>query len=96
MSNGLQIPIVKLTVDFMQTAILQALDPGVLADQLKDSTKKALVELDFNAVAKNLIIRLVDEAFESDAVKEPIREWLRNKMAVEIKELLQGREGSEK
>jgi len=75
-TSGLEIPIVKLTVDHMQTVIMQALSPEVLAQQLDAACKKALCEINFEQIISDTVIRLADIAVNSDAVCEPLREYL--------------------
>ena len=90
--DGLQIPIIKLTVDFMQTAILKALDPVQLSQQLEEATKKALAEIDFEKMIQSEIIRITENLLEDSDLMEPIRDNISESLDKAIKTLLPDKE----
>lgn len=86
--DGLNIPIIKLTVDYMQTAILQALDPTQLSQQLEEATKQALSEINFKKMIQNEIIRITEGLLEDGDLMEPIRENIAESLNKAINNLL--------
>ena len=90
--DGLHIPIVKLTVDYMQTAILQALDPIQLSQQLEVATKQALSEIDFKKMIQSEIIHIAQEMLRDGSLMEPIKENISESLDKAINNLLTDKE----
>ena len=86
--TGLEIPIVKLTVEHMENAILMALDQTKLSQQLEFAAKKALAEIDFGKMIQNKIYSLAEEVLQEDEMTEPIREWLSNQFTKSIDDVI--------
>lgn len=88
-TTGLDIPIIKLTVQWMEKAILHALDPEILSKQLHEATTKALAECDFENMAKIAIERIAEEVYCSDSITEPIRECFEEILSKKVGGLLE-------
>jgi len=87
MIDGLQIPIVKLTVDFMQTAILHAIEPELLSQQLKKATDEALARIDFTAMIRNEITNLTVQMLKDSNLMLPIKEKIYGILEKSIEEM---------
>jgi len=86
--SGLEIPIIKLTVDHMKTSIMQAINPEQLSQQLEAATKQALAEIDFKKMIQNEIIHIAQEMLQDGNLMEPIRENISESLDKAINNLL--------
>lgn len=86
--NGLQIPIIKLTVDYMQTAILQALAPEQLSQQLEAAAKQALAEIDFKRMIQREIINITEMMIQDTDLMEPIKDRISESLDKAVNSLL--------
>jgi len=75
-TNGLEIPIIKLTVESMRTAIMHALDPELLSQQLEAATTKVLTEMNFEDKIRNTMYEILDEILQTGSCRETIEVYL--------------------
>jgi hypothetical protein len=86
--DGSQIPIIRLTVDNMRYAILQALNPELLSEQLRIATENALKQMDFTRMIHNEIYHIAEEVLKDEDLIEPVRDFIYTQLQFTINKVI--------
>ena len=86
--TGMDIPIIKLSVDHMRHAILMALDQDRLSAQLQEAAKRALLSIDFEKMVRTTVIDLAHEMLDDHSFMEPVHDWLEKNLMTGVESII--------